>query len=156
MTQTFYPPDPNPKFGLCPTQRAIRLCGLNQLLTPLPFQPSCRFHPSAVRWCLTVPAGLSQQSMSVMRKAAMAAGLIPSADSPSLIITSEPEAAALTAQQRKHLPGQDLVAGVSGELSMLGRCTRCSCGDCLQETVCGDCLPSGLVPAAFTPPGAPT
>jgi len=41
----------------------------------------------------------------------MQAGLIPSADSPALLLTSEPEAAALTAQQRKDLPGQALVAG---------------------------------------------
>ena len=65
----------------------------------------CRFHSSAVRWCLTVPAGLSQASMALMRKAAMAAGLVPSADSPALIITSEPEAAALTAKQHKDLLG---------------------------------------------------
>lgn len=70
----------------------------------------CRFHPSAVRWCLTVPAGLSQSSMALMRKAAMAAGLVPSADCPALLLTSEPEAAALTAQQRRDLPGQPLVA----------------------------------------------
>jgi hypothetical protein len=43
--------------------------------------------------------------MALMRKAAMAAGLIPSADSPALIITSEPEAAALTAKQHKDLLG---------------------------------------------------
>jgi hypothetical protein len=42
----------------------------------------------------------------------MAAGLVPSADSPALLLTSESEAAALTAQQRRDLPGQPLLAGV--------------------------------------------
>jgi hypothetical protein len=41
----------------------------------------------------------------------MAVGLVPSTDSPALLITSEPEAAALIAQQKKDLPGQELVAG---------------------------------------------
>ena len=58
-----------------------------------------------------MPAGLSQSSMALMRKAAMAARLVPSADNPALLLTSKPEAAALTAQQRRDLPGQPLVAG---------------------------------------------
>ena len=64
-----------------------------------------RYRPSAVRWCLTVPAGLSQRSMTIMREAAMDAGIIPSLESPALQLATEPEAAALTAQQRKDLLG---------------------------------------------------
>jgi hypothetical protein len=116
-------------------QQRSALCALALMETepvaaaaPLSHTLPCRFHPSAVRWCLTVPAGLSQTSMYLMRRAAMTAGLIPSADSPSLIITSEPEAAALTAQQQKDLPGQQLVAGMS--MSMLCISTAHKCHVC--------------------------
>lgn len=52
----------------------------------------------------------------------MTAGLIPSADSPALLLASEPEAAALTAQQRRDLPGQALTAGKSARLACAAQC----------------------------------
>ena len=81
----------------------VKARDLAQTCTPI--CDACRFNSATVRWCLTVPAGLSQKSMALMRKAAMAAGLVASVDSPALIITSEPEAAALTAKQHKDLLG---------------------------------------------------
>jgi molecular chaperone DnaK (HSP70) len=47
--------------------------------------------------------------MAIMREAAMDAGIITSLQSASLVIATEPEAAALAAQQRKDLMG--LTAG---------------------------------------------
>jgi hypothetical protein len=47
------------------------------------------------RFCLTVPAGLSQLSMATMREAALDADIIPTLQSPALLLATEPEAAAL-------------------------------------------------------------
>jgi hypothetical protein len=102
-----------------------------------------------VRWCLTAPAGLSQSSMHIMRRAAMAAGLIPSTGSPSLLITSEPEAAAFTAHKRKDLPGQELVAG----MPCLQQCRQSDCRVCMlmfkmplmfNQYYCFECFRAGL------------
>jgi hypothetical protein len=49
----------------------------------------------------------------------MAAGLVATADSPGLIITSEPEAAALTAKQHK-----DLLGLQTGAQQCFGACER--------------------------------
>lgn len=62
---------------------------------------SFRYDHSAVRWCITVPAGLSQSSMTTMREAAMDAGIISTLQATSLKLATEPEAAALAAQQRR-------------------------------------------------------
>lgn len=75
-----------------------------------------------MRWCLTVPAGLSQASMDIMRKAALSAGIIPSLQSPSLLLATEPEAAALTAQQQK-----DLLGLTHGVLTHYVACTYLRC-----------------------------
>ncbi|KAF6254621.1 hypothetical protein COO60DRAFT_300966 [Scenedesmus sp. NREL 46B-D3] len=64
-----------------------------------------RYRPSMARFCLTVPAGLSQSSMVTMREAALDADIIPTLHSPALMLATEPEAAALIVQQRSHLTG---------------------------------------------------
>eukprot|EP00775_Hariotina_reticulata_P011136 gene11136-11289_t len=84
-------------------------CLISTINSTLDASYGSRYRPSAARWCLTVPAGLSQGSMAIMREAAMDAGIIASLQSASLVIATEPEAAALAAQQRKDLMG--LTAG---------------------------------------------
>lgn len=55
----------------------------------------CSYSPSKARFCLTVPAGLSQSSMLTMREAALDAGIMPTLHSKALLLATEPEAAAL-------------------------------------------------------------
>lgn len=55
----------------------------------------CSYRPSKARFCLTVPAGLSQSSMLTMREAALDAGIMPTLHSKALLLATEPEAAAL-------------------------------------------------------------
>uniref|UniRef100_A0A383VZU9 Uncharacterized protein n=1 Tax=Tetradesmus obliquus TaxID=3088 RepID=A0A383VZU9_TETOB len=64
-----------------------------------------RYSPSKARFCLTVPAGLSQSSMLTMREAALDAGIMPTLHSKALLLATEPEAAALLVQQRRQLNG---------------------------------------------------
>jgi hypothetical protein len=54
-----------------------------------------RYRPSMARFCVTVPAGLSQSSMVTTREAALDADIIPTLRSPALLLATEPEAAAL-------------------------------------------------------------
>jgi hypothetical protein len=46
--------------------------------------------------------------MAIMRQAAMEAGIVPSINSPALVLATEPEAAALVAQQSRDLLGLGL------------------------------------------------
>ncbi|GLI60769.1 hypothetical protein VaNZ11_003001, partial [Volvox africanus] len=55
------------------------------------------FHPDRVMWCLTIPAMWSDAAKDKMRRAALRAGYIRTATSSSLMLTVEPEAAALCA-----------------------------------------------------------
>jgi hypothetical protein len=55
----------------------------------------------------------------------MTAGLVPSADSPALIITSEPEAAALTAKQHKDLLGLQSGMVAQPHVTFTATCAHC-------------------------------
>lgn len=57
------------------------------------------YNPDRVRYCLTVPAGWSDQAKIIMREATINAGIIKRDDHPErLTLISEPEAAALYCQ----------------------------------------------------------
>ncbi|KAG2203941.1 hypothetical protein INT47_007524 [Mucor saturninus] len=59
-----------------------------------------RYNPDKIRYCLTVPAGWSDQAKIIMREATINAGIIKSDDHPErLTLISEPEAAALYCQK---------------------------------------------------------
>jgi molecular chaperone DnaK (HSP70) len=58
-------------------------------------------HEDLVQWCVTVPAMWSEEQKAVMRRAALAAGVIRELHSDALMIILEPEAAGLHA----HLSG---------------------------------------------------
>eukprot|EP00775_Hariotina_reticulata_P011138 gene11138-11291_t len=128
-------------------------CLVSTINSTLDASYGSRYRPSAARWCLTMPAGLPHRSMAIMREAAMDAGIITSLHSPSLIIATEPEAAALAVQQRKDLMG--LTAGGKFMVIDMGGGTvdmtihqvhSVLGGDMtLSEVTHRECLPEGAV-----------
>jgi len=62
-----------------------------------------RYHPSDVKYCITIPAGWQQHHKHAMRQAAVKAGFITSEASDKLLLLSEPEAAAFTATKTKQM-----------------------------------------------------
>ncbi|KAL0085829.1 hypothetical protein F4703DRAFT_1928199 [Phycomyces blakesleeanus] len=61
------------------------------------------FDPSKFRYCLTVPAMWSDRAKNIMREAAIKSNIIKRADHPDrLILTSEPEAAAIYCEKKSN------------------------------------------------------
>ncbi|KAI9006600.1 hypothetical protein CLU79DRAFT_779899 [Phycomyces nitens] len=61
------------------------------------------YDPSKFRYCLTIPAMWSDQAKSTMREAAIKANIIKRSDHPDrLILTSEPEAAAIYCEKKSN------------------------------------------------------
>ena len=61
------------------------------------------YHPSDVKYCITIPAGWQQHHKHIMRKAAVKAGYVSNEASDKLLLLSEPEAAAFTATKTKQM-----------------------------------------------------
>lgn len=55
--------------------------------------------PSKIRWVLTVPALWSEEHKLFMRKAAVAAGIVDSVNSPNLLLCLEPEGASIQCRE---------------------------------------------------------
>ncbi|KAI9271903.1 hypothetical protein BDA99DRAFT_595156 [Phascolomyces articulosus] len=88
--------------GLTPVQVvADYLSALHQhTLNELKIGFANSYHPDTFRYCLTVPAVWSDKAKSLMRQAAIKAGLILPSDPPDrLVLISEPEAAALYCEE---------------------------------------------------------
>ncbi|EFJ47801.1 hypothetical protein VOLCADRAFT_91779 [Volvox carteri f. nagariensis] len=96
------PPHPNIAVRALGANRVLlwtsKLVG-RYILNHLMGQRLCRggFHPDQVVWCLTIPAMWSDAAKDKMRQAAQRAGYFRTTNASSLLLTLEPEAAALSA-----------------------------------------------------------